>query len=282
MRIDPVCHQSCHQTPTPIFAPQSVALPSGKRVPFELLMQYVYYSLIEDASAALQTKEKAIHYSQAWLKNKESVRSTEVEAVIAEAESLKSVNKVKQTSSALSFFTAGIKGIATGNTALGVVSLISGGCVALDALFGGAASQMMTSWLSRTIGETEETWKGRYELFASLASVGLAFGLGVGFDTSPTNKQATINAAFNVLNLATKGADLGLAGMQAYVKERENAHRASLIGLEVDCEAGREELDKLAQIVDQLSKELQRYIEQRFEVEQNRASLHSGICRSIV
>lgn len=242
-----------------------LTLSSGQKVPLEFLLQFILYALVEDYGHEIETKSKWLESERTYQQHKENERAICADTRVKDQQNAALATKARKTTSAISLFISGAIGLTTGGLFVGTAALITGALLTIDKFFDDAASKQVAKYLSQGTLESEALWMDRMQLFTTIASIGLSFGLAGG----------------TAISLAQKGSQLGMNGLESYLTHRENRTKATLMEIDLECDDTDDTIQRLKGSIEHLSKMWHQYVALKFETEQKRRDLIRQACHSM-
>lgn len=244
---------------------KDLTLSSGQKVPLEFLLQFILYALVEDYGHEIETKSKWLHSERTYQQHKENERAACADTRVKDHQNTALATKARKTTSAISLFISGAIGLTAGSLFAGTAALITGTLLTLDKLFDDAASKQVAKYLSQGALESEALWMDRMQLFTTIASIGLSFGLAGG----------------TAISLAQKGSELSMNGLESYLTYRENTTKATLLEIDLECDETDDNIQRLKDSIEHITKMWHQYVALKFETEQKRSDLIRQACHSM-
>ncbi len=188
----------------------------------EHIVHLMHMSLIENQEKNIMTNKRYFLIEQMWGKHHESEKTQQYKTVQEATLHMQGAQKVEKAVSTVGFTIAGIATIITGCTPLAVGALICGALFTLDSLLDDVMKKQVASWIAPQDREAQKIWLSRIQMFTSVASLGLSFGL-----TGPRAVSVALKVA-NSAVIGFKGAiEYKLSHLEAALVECESACKRS-------------------------------------------------------
>src|SRR5207247_1701235 len=155
-----------------------VTLDNGETVPIEFILHILLASCMEQGTKHLQLIKELLEKERRALQVKENRRTEQMQKVVQEAGSLKTISKAEKIGTAMTFVVSGLDAaINNGNIALGLPTALAGLLLAADLFFDDAGKKKIASWLSLGDKNSEASWLQRLDFATSIFSLATSFGL---------------------------------------------------------------------------------------------------------
>jgi hypothetical protein len=240
-----------------ITADDKVTLDNGETVPIEFLLHVLLASCIEQGAQHLKLIKDLLDKERGYQSVKEKQRTEQMDKVLKDAGALKTTSKVDKICTAGSLAASGLEGILQGNYIVGIPTVISGVLLAADHYFEDAGKKQIASWIAQGDKESELSWLGRLDFAASIASLGLSFGL--------TGSKA--------LTIAKSVSQAALTGVKGTLQHRMNVDQELLKHLDASCERSERTIKRYFNDLDVQSTTWHNHVSTKFEAEQKRNDL---------
>jgi hypothetical protein len=245
--------------------PRYLELPSGKKIPLEMVVQYVYLMLIQMRQSSLEHDAQHLQAEERWADSLSRRRFAELEQIAQKEDSQKLVTKVDHYRSAITSAAAGIHALATGNVLLGAAGLAHGAFQAADEYFGGRMCSAVAHFASSLSGSTSETWQDRIYLASSVLSIALCFGAN----------------GWQALTIISSLGQAGKTGVSHYIQWTAEQHQKSFAWIKSQKQLSDYTIDDASQKLDDATKELFKFYESKLKALQGKDQVISKMFQEV-
>jgi len=223
-----------------------VTLNNGETVPLEFLLHVLLAACIEDGANHLKLVKDLVDKERTLQNVKENKRTEQMDQVLQETATLKTVGKVERITNAGCLVASGIEGIFNGNFTLGIPSTLTGVLLAVDQYFDCAGRKQIGSWLS--LGENA------IDFAISTLTLGLSFGL----------------SGSKALQIAQSVSQAAFTGVKGTLEHRKNVDQSLLKHIDASCERTERTLSRLMKNIDYYSTGWHEMVSNQSENEERR------------